>query len=321
MSISPTAYRQTCLIGGLRAYHKHLNRLIIARLPQALPPEVCTPSLYVIGLQRFAIIYLCFESLWTEIIDIQPLEASQAIDHRVFSALKHLYLPDLLRTETIRSDISYLLQKSSDAVHEELASLQGTHLQGFIDHFEQTCAVKPHVLIAYAWVMYMALFNGGRWIRSQVVAARDSAWSHQQSLGMGSNSYIEKNAGTSFWHFAGEEDGDDIKEEFQNRLVDIEGLLSIKQRQDIIDEAQQIFLHLTLLVEELDAIAAAHPKEEDTPSKDLPWSILFVKHILPLGFAGFFYALLEWISSSKWYAQIIGRQDSHHGEHHKEKSE
>ena len=206
-------------------------------------------------------------------------------------------------------------------MYEELASLQGARLQGFIDHLEQKCAAKPHLLIAYAWVMYMALFNGGRWIRSQLVAARDSAWSLQESRDERSNSNTGNTAGVSFWHFAGDEDGEDIKENFKNRLLDVEGLLSTEQKQDIIDEAQQIFLHSALLVEELDAIAAALPKEANAPPKDLPWSRLLIEHILPLGLADLFYALLRWICSSRWYAWIIIRRGSDHGEHHNEKSE
>ena len=98
--------------------------------------------------------------------------------------------------------------------------------------------------------------------------------------------------------------------------MDVEGLLTTEQRRDIIDEARQIFRHSTLLVEELDAIVAALPKEPNAPPTDLPWSKLLFKHILPIGLADLFYALLNWISSSSWYAQITVRGHGGHGEHH-----
>lgn len=282
-----------------REDHTALNHLLLSRLPLALSPQTEDPTVYARGLQRFALIYVLFESVWTDIVALQPLEASQTIDHRIISALKHLYLPGLLRTQSLRSDLSILLQLPVNRVDEELALLEGPHIQGFVEHFEQACALKPHILVAYAWVFYMTLFNGGRWIRAQLLAGRKNSWSNNVRSREGAST---PHSGLSFWHFPGGKDGEDIKDEFKARLVDVDGLLNAEQRQDIVDEACQIFRYCGLLVEELDGIIAARPR---TPPEYRPWLVLLFSHILPMGFIELFYALVRWLSRSRWYAWVV----------------
>ncbi|MCJ1391584.1 heme oxygenase [Xylographa bjoerkii] len=288
-----------------RSIHTHLNRLILARLPLALPPKSQSPDIYATGLQRIAPIYLSFESLWRDIVDLQPLEASQAIDHRVFSALKHLYMPDMLRTQSLRDDLSCLLHKPLEEVDDVLEHLEGLQLHRFLQHFEQTCAVKPHVLIAYAWVMYMALFNGGRWIRAQLLAAKDSSWRLSTFDRDSESAEVDPSFGLAFWHFPGDEDGEDIKNEFKARLNDIEGLLDVEQRQDIVDEAMSIFKYLAFLVGELDEIVAVKPLPASSNPPSTAWSRLLVKHLLPLGMVELFCVFLYWIRTSRWYGSIM----------------
>ena len=237
-------------------------------------------------------------------MDLQPLEASQAIDHRVFSALKHLYMPDMLRTRNLRSDLSCLLHKPLEEVDDVLEHMDGLQLHRFLQHFEQTCALKPHALIAYAWVMYMALFNGGRWIRAQLLAAKTSSWHLLTNERNSESAKVNLSLGLTFWHFAGEEDGEDTKNEFKARLNDIEGLLDVEQRQDIVDEALSIFKYLALLVGELDEIVVAKPTIVSANSSSAVWSRLLVKHFLLLGMAELIYAFLHWIRTRRWYLSI-----------------
>lgn len=57
-------------------------------------------------------------------------------------------------------------------------------LASFIKHIENSVVAKPHVLVAYAWVLYMALFSGGRYLRASLQNAGTDFWlrSQQQSL-------------------------------------------------------------------------------------------------------------------------------------------
>ena len=136
--------------------------------------------------------------------------------------------------------------------------------------------------------MYMALFNGGRWIRAQLVAARDSAW-RKGSDRLGTDSAT----GLSFWHFPGNEDGEDLKNAFKLRLAAVEGLLTLVERQDIVGEAQQIFQHLALLVGELDEMMAVRQWQAHAATAPLPK--LLAKHVLPLGMVELLGAFLRWI--------------------------
>ncbi|MCJ1478896.1 heme oxygenase [Lambiella insularis] len=297
------------IAAATRSAHTHLNHLLVARLPLALPPSAHSSEIYAIGLQRFAPVYLAFEAAWSEIVDLQPLEASQATDHRIFSALKHLYMPELMRTQSLRNDLSCLMQQSLVEVDDQLERLGGQQLHLFLERFDQVCARKPHILLAYAWVMYMALFNGGRWIRAQLLEARNSSWNLSPDAASRGTLTVDQTQGLMFWHFPGVEDGEDLKNEFKARLNDIEDLLDDEQKKDIIEEARSIFKHCTLLVGELDEIVAARPPQPHTLSST--WSNSWMKHLLPLGIADVVHALLLWMGTSRWYAWIVK-----HGQHH-----
>lgn len=145
----------------------------------------------------------------------------------------------------------------------------------------------------------MALFNGGRWIRAQLLVAKESSWSNNVRSREAAST---PHSGLSFWHFPGDNDGEDIKVEFKARLVDVEGVLTAEQRQDIVHEACQIFRYCGLLVKELDGIIAARPR---APPEHRPWMVLLFNHIFPMGFIELFYALVRWLSRSRWYAWVV----------------
>ena len=101
----------------------------------------------------------------------------------------------------------------------------GEQLHDYCIHMRQAVSAKPYLLVAYAWVMYMAVFSGGRWIRGQLVGAGEGFWRGVE-VGDGDSGEEEgkrglEAAGLSFWHFVGEEDGEDIKREFKRRVVDL----------------------------------------------------------------------------------------------------
>ncbi|KAF1918549.1 hypothetical protein BDU57DRAFT_515402 [Ampelomyces quisqualis] len=51
-----------------RNLHTTLNRLIMSRLPLALPPHAADASLYTTGFLHFAHVFLTFESLWADLL-------------------------------------------------------------------------------------------------------------------------------------------------------------------------------------------------------------------------------------------------------------
>ncbi|KAI9793886.1 MAG: heme oxygenase [Peltula sp. TS41687] len=293
-----------------RQVHSKLNHLVINRLPLALPPHTTSPRLYLSGLASFAEIYRRFESLWWTII--RPSTSHDHADHsssiasskdsedpshggpagssiptcepRIHHILTHLYLPDLLRTESLNADLSHSAPASSSGdAHTDPSSWQSSRpqVQAFLSHMEASVTHKPHVLIAYAWVLYMALFSGGRWIRAQMLGAGADFWATaaaaeepetnpHSAVSLGTNGagagaenrrQTNDNDGLCLFSFHGSaEDGEDLKRDFKSRLATHESALTPEERRDVVLEARQIFAFCVRLVEELDSL---HPTSED----------------------------------------------------------
>lgn len=128
------------------------------------------------------------------------------------------------------------------------STISNTPLDIYVSHIGNIIAAKPHVIIAYAWIMYMALFSGGRWIRAQLRTAGDQFWNPS------TGDVCE--AGYSFLTFEGEHDGEDIKNEFKLQLGKIEAMLIQSQRAEIVVEAQDVFRRTVDMIGELDDLVA-----------------------------------------------------------------
>ena len=248
-----------------RSRHTQLNHLILSRLPLCLPPHATHPSPYALGLLHFAPIYSAFEAAWQLLSDFEPTSELNLETAVVLSSLIHLHNPSLLRTDRLRQDLALLLQQPTELIDVRLRHPDSRQARDFVRHIKDIACYKPHALIAYTWVMYMALFNGGKWIREQLSVARDLTWALNKdamelaaALTGGSN---QSEVGLSFWHFEGKEDGDDIKAEYKARLSDVGTMLSPDHRADIVQEANEIFERCINLVDEIDKTLSREPKD------------------------------------------------------------
>ncbi|KAF7899854.1 hypothetical protein EAF00_004190 [Botryotinia globosa] len=293
-----------------RAVHSQLNKLILLRLPLALPPYTTNPSIYVSGILHIAPIYITFESLWQTIIDAPclplslndeqtksdgPGSRSNSVDSqskvcsRTQSLLSHLLLPGLLRSGRLQADIRTLTGTPDHKIEEQLKAVSNDgRLAEFIAHTKKSVQTNPHVLLAYAWVLYMALFSGGRYLRASLKSAGglEDFWERDPSpvrpygatrpsgpakspskvhseqelrpsarrLSRSECSRMMKKQGLQFFDFVGDEDGEDIKREFKGRIAEAEVLLTDGEKADIIKEAQAIFSFMVMMVSELDSI-------------------------------------------------------------------
>ncbi|KAF4626998.1 hypothetical protein G7Y89_g11159 [Cudoniella acicularis] len=292
-----------------RSLHTQLNRQIISRLPLALPPYGTNPSKYVSGLLHIAPIYTTFESLWEGVVktpyleqkpindacggcssdsDISIQNDTPKISPRIRNILLDLWPPGLLRTARLRSDIASLSSVSEQEVDSQLRKIsQEGKLANFISHTTNSVARNPHVLVAYTWVMYMALFSGGRILRASLQAAGGSGkefWEQDPSPVRpysisqeskrkpakktgddepkniwASNSFsdrdiLESASGLEFFNFNGEQDGEDIKIEYKKRFTELDDILTTTEKQDIVTEAQHIFQYMLDIVSDLDAL-------------------------------------------------------------------
>ncbi|KAE8450975.1 hypothetical protein EG329_005415 [Mollisiaceae sp. DMI_Dod_QoI] len=313
-----------------RSLHTQLNRLILLRLPLAIPPTTTNPSKYVSGLLYIAPIYITFESLWQSIINspCEVEEAQQSVNQswdakgpnseskcdpdmsesgrltpktcsRIHYLLSDLQLPGLSRAERLEADIRALTGTPKHKVHEQLVAVsQHGKLAEFLAHIKKSVEANPHVLLAYAWVLYMALFSGGRHLRAELKKAggigphfwerepspvrpyfitqtrsrrRESKSSFDfpetpvrptRSRSLSDSMASHTVPGMRFFNFPGSEDGEDIKLQFKARYVEAETHLTESEKIDIITEAQYIFRFMVEMVHELDLIM-------QTPEEDL----------------------------------------------------
>lgn len=305
-----------------RPIHKRLNRLIMCRMPMALPPRASDPSIYATGLLYIAPIYMTFEALWQSVLtppgdgpdNPSKAEAPQgsdsaahdcpvsleaftrpAITLKLGLALLKLAIPGLRRTPALRRDLERLTGWSPtelDAEIRRVVTSDGS-LRDFTTRIRDTLEKRPHVLVSYAYVFYMALFAGGRIIRSTLESQDHSFWdgipvtpvkprmlaSEQDPAGTGASrgptagrmpeeavsrnwsSGAESSTPVNFLKFDTPSDGEDLKEEFKGRLRDSESLLTETEREDIIQEATVIFEEMLSVVEQLDLLF-----EPDKPS-------------------------------------------------------
>ena len=98
-----------------RKQHTELNRLIIDRLPLALPPTSKTPAVYTLGLSAFAQIFFAFEAAFTDLAtndaarDQEPKAAAAAYHaQEVRKWLIRLRPEGLARSEALSKDLAHL---------------------------------------------------------------------------------------------------------------------------------------------------------------------------------------------------------------------
>ncbi|KAJ9638898.1 hypothetical protein H2199_006758 [Coniosporium tulheliwenetii] len=178
----------------------------------------------------------------------QPPTPTPPPNPRILAFLSTLRPPGLARSRRLRKDLDALYDTLLPVDLELAAELsgapEGRQLHEYCVHMREAVTSRPHLLVAYAWVMYMAVFSG-----DGVGHGHGDEEEEEEEGEKG----LEK-AGLSFWHFVGEEDGEDIKREFKRRLEGAETVFTAKERRQVVEEAVEIFRRSLLLVEELDGL-------------------------------------------------------------------
>ncbi|KAL2135207.1 hypothetical protein VTI74DRAFT_9413 [Chaetomium olivicolor] len=272
-----------------RSLHAQLNRNVLHHFPFCLPPHTTNPSIYASGLLHIAAVYLAFESLWQDLLTNTPSqlpqgpETQQPRNDRALSVLRAIHLPALLRSAPLLLDIRSITGWSEAVVRQEIeqVSRTGGHLASFVRHINAEAAEHPHVLLAYAWVLYMALFAGGRSIRAALESAGEGFWEARceplrpcgrwgtaplslggvgkgrEGVGVvgaaeGGNGEGKERMPLRFFRFEAAEDGDELRREFKRRVELVEGLLTAEEKEEVVREARCVFEEMNLLVAQLD---------------------------------------------------------------------
>lgn len=230
-----------------------VNQLNTARIPLCLPPQANTSGLYTLGFSRYAQIYLGFEEVWQSIIgDYEDWSTATEIgddptifssdEERVKAILRFLYMPELYRTRRLESDLAAL--NSLDPGFASLGLGEDNAGTEFRQYIKQRISENAHLLVAYIWIMYQALFNGGRFIRGQLLKAGPEFW------GLSPKEMDPANfpSPLSFWCV---EDDDAVRMEFKRRVLKADKILTETERREILDEALEIFRRCRLLTLQL----------------------------------------------------------------------
>ncbi|EXJ74731.1 uncharacterized protein A1O5_01426 [Cladophialophora psammophila CBS 110553] len=229
-----------------RQQHHALNAQITPRLPLCLPPIADSPLIYVKGMIVFGQIYIAFEGFW------ETQLAFPQLNQRLLQIYENVHFPWLLRSRQLRHDIDAL---KSDLLRSQIQELEVLvdESRGFRLQVERSLSARPHVLLAYTWTMYLALFNGGRWIRGQLVSAGPEFW-------RGSTLPL------SFWEFRkeGEVDvGDErLKEEFKEKFQGAASILTEEESRNVVEETMKLFDMCSQMVEFLDNKTATSPSQK-----------------------------------------------------------
>lgn len=290
---------------AITSSHTKINRLILDRMPKAVPPQADNPSKYITGLLHFGAAYIAFESLWQNIIgihsEIAPIPytypfAGQAnhddkapqVTERMRHILEVAYWPTMLRAARIKADIHTMTGWSAHVIDEQIKSV-GTsgRLGKTLLHTQEAVNAKPHLLLAYAYCLYLALLSGGSYIRTELMyigsdfwqatpspvkpnmiecqkcrspdesTRHDSSGTDNMVIGLASDSLPSK-LPLEFLDFdppLGDNPRQhtrELKTEFKRRFAEAARDLTEPERKDIVKEAVNIFQNMEGVITQLD---------------------------------------------------------------------
>ncbi|EED22811.1 conserved hypothetical protein [Talaromyces stipitatus ATCC 10500] len=268
-----------------RAIHHKLHHGVVGRLLLAIPPNTNSPHLYALGISRFARIYSVFETAWREYLSTSSHSSSAELSTndqaRYHALLSQAYISTLARSQRLTSDLTNLKTEWGDNI---TTAQEGNDVavRDTVTHVTQTCLKKPYVLLAYSWIMYMALFNGGRWIRDQLINAGPQFW-FQQNENIDKADALIGPSFLSFWFFDDAEDGEDVKRAFKAAFVEASRkYLTQDECADVIRETNAMFQHCLNIVSEIDLVVALEREKKDEELRNTNFRGLkaFDRHVL-----------------------------------------
>lgn len=202
-----------------RTLHNKIDKMMTLKLALALRD----PKIYRQGLQSFYHVFAAIEECLFE-----QFEA----DNEWSDLLKQIWKPEIARKAKAEQDLMFYYDDKLEKFSEPVMSEQIK----FSNHIREVAQKKPYLLLAYMHVMYLALFAGGRIMRSSISRATGL---FPQKEGMKHEDIIRM--GTNFFTF-------DVADENSLRMIykrDYELLtrtaLSEEQKLEIIEESKYIF--------------------------------------------------------------------------------
>ena len=244
--------------------HSLLDSRISRLLPEALPPRVNSPALFLLGILPFAYIFTALENEWAAFL-AKPISDEHTA--QLQSALSNLRLNGLLRAERFDSDVrqiqarlekgiegdetdengcKHLSSQDSATVlalrrcdvyfqtprnYSQMSTSMGDpshiHVSKITKRITDAARSKPHLLVAYIYVWYMAVLSGGQYLLKSIQTVESEFWGHER---------IGDNFGFSFLcaDFR-------LKDGLKGRLTALDLLLAPEQRAEVVQETELIY--------------------------------------------------------------------------------
>ncbi|KAF5095952.1 hypothetical protein DV451_004461 [Geotrichum candidum] len=216
--------------------HNKINNLISMKMVFALRD----PRIYRQGIQSFYHVFKTYEECWQEEMNKSIKEG--APEARIQSILREVWTPALARTEPLRKDLNFYYDNDASKFEEPIMKEQIE----FVQHIQKQIREKPYLALAYGHTMYLALFAGGRILRSNIMRA---AGLFPQVEGLSTEEVALR--GTNLFQFQ-VEDEDALRMGFKSRFeLATRNDLTEQEKQEIIAESQEIFRRNILCVSEI----------------------------------------------------------------------
>ncbi|KAI5967382.1 hypothetical protein KGF57_000410 [Candida theae] len=214
-----------------RSLHDKVDKMVSLKMAIALRNY----KVYRQGLQAFYHIFASIE---------KAMEYQLQQDTQWSDMLKQVWKPEVARTAKAEQDLLFFY----DDKKEKFVNPKMSQQIKFANHILEVTKAKPYLLFAYLHVMYLALFAGGRLMRSSFAKAtgfypKKDGLKHEDIMKMGFN----------FFNF-------DVTDESLLRVIykrDYElvtrGGLTEEQKLEVIEESKYIFKQNAECLSELEA--------------------------------------------------------------------
>lgn len=243
-----------------RQKHHTLNTEIVARLSLCLPPHADSPLAYTKGLIVFGQIYSAFEKCHTTHL------CDADVAKRILEVYDKISFHELLRSQRIKDDVDTLKARLAN---DDIDGLKALSYKStiFSQRVESAILKNPSNLLAYSWTMYLALFNGGRWIQKKLRSAGNDFWKGQgEALPL------------SFWDLVDTEPAEADEETLKNAFLDgfreAASLLTDEERRGVIEETVRLFDLCLEMIRLLDQEATTTALPSSTEGLPAPTSLV-----------------------------------------------
>lgn len=226
-----------------RSYHNQINSLINLKIVFALRDY----RIYRQGIQSFYHVFRTFEECWKLEMEKAATDEKKPSDGEttadIYHILSEVWTPAIARTEPLERDLDFYYANDRSKYQTPVMSEQ----VAFVEHIRKITAEKPHLLLAYGHVMYLALFAGGRILRSNIMK---STGLFPQIDGLTTEEVATK--GTNLFRFQ-VDDEDNLRASFKTKFeLQTRNNLTEQEKREIMEEAQEIFRRNIACISEIE---------------------------------------------------------------------